>query len=174
MVIGFIQAVNLFSSPFKILISWFFLRRVGTKNSFLWISLSSLKIWLSKAKQWDWMKLVCEKGEGLQANILACVYLMGKKSMAKSTWTFGYLPDNFQLYISRETMKLEKKLWESICAGAGIQPFGKPILLLMFFCKNTSWNKSKNYFLNLLISRDFLQQFNTLLFQDTKAVPPSD
>lgn len=78
MVIGFIQAVNLFSSPFKILISWFFLRRVGTKNSFLWISLSSLKIWLSKAKQWDWMKPVCEKGEGLQANILACVYLMGK------------------------------------------------------------------------------------------------
>lgn len=58
--------------------------------------------------------------------------------MAKSTWTFRYPPDNFQLYISRETMKLEKKLQESICAGAGIQPFGKPILLLMSFCKNTS------------------------------------
>lgn len=33
------------------------------------------------------MKLVCEKADGLQANILACVYLMGKKSIAKSTWT---------------------------------------------------------------------------------------
>lgn len=94
--------------------------------------------------------------------------------MAKSIWMFGYLPDNFQLYISRETMKLEKKLWESICAGARIQPFGKPRLLLMFFSKNTSWNKSKNYLVNLLISRDFPQQFNTLLFQDTKAVLSSD
>lgn len=37
-VIGFIQAVNLFSSPFKIPTSWSFLRRLGTKNSFLWIS----------------------------------------------------------------------------------------------------------------------------------------
>lgn len=164
MVIGFIETVNLFSSPFKILISWFFLKRLGTKNSFLWIPLSSLKIWLSKAKQWDWMKLVCEKAGSLQANILAFVSLMGKKSMAKSTWMFGNLPDNFQLYISRETMKLEKKLWKSICAGVGIQSFGKPILLLMFFCKNTHWNQSKNYFLNLLISRDFPQQFNTLLF----------
>lgn len=83
------------------------------------------------------MKLVCEKGKGLQANNLACVYLM-KKSVAKSTWMFGYPHDSFQLYISRQTMELVKKLRESICAGAGIQPFGKPILLFMFFCKNTS------------------------------------
>jgi len=83
------------------------------------------------------MKLVCEKGKGRQGNILACVYLM-KKSMAKSTWTFGYPHDSFQLYIFRETMEVAKKLRESICAGARIQPFGKPILLLMFFCKNTS------------------------------------
>lgn len=112
MVIGFIETVNLFSSPFKILISWFFLKKLGTKNRLLWISLSSLKIWLSKAKQWDWITLVCEKAGSLQANILAFVSLMGKKkSMAKSTWISGYSPDNFQLYISRETMKLEKKWW---------------------------------------------------------------
>lgn len=70
------------------------------------------------------MKLVCEKGEGLQANILACVYLMGKKSMAKSTWTFGYLPDNFQLYISRETMKWRKNYGKAYVLGLESNPLG--------------------------------------------------
>lgn len=79
------------------------------------------------------MKLVCEKGKGFQVNILASVYLV-KKSMAKSTWMFSSPHDSFQLYISRETMELAKKLRESICAGARMQPFGKQMLLLMFFC----------------------------------------
>lgn len=63
------------------------------------------------------MKLVCEKLKGLQANILACVYLM-KRSMAKSTWTFSYLHDSFQPYISRETMELAKKIMgKHMCRG---------------------------------------------------------
>lgn len=48
----------------------------------------------------------------------------GKKSMAKSTWTFGYPPDNFQLYISREPWNWRKNYGKAYVLGLESKPLG--------------------------------------------------